>query len=73
VLPHSSEVFNNGIYSLVLREIFMYGGIYTWSKYQRNPTLETLDRVLMSSDWDDLFLLVTITKVVKDQSDHSFT
>jgi hypothetical protein len=28
---------------------------------------------LMSSDLEDLFLLVTITKVVKDQSDHSFT
>jgi mannosylglycoprotein endo-beta-mannosidase len=33
--------------------------------------MEKLDRVLMSHDWDDLFPLVTVTKLVKEISDHN--
>lgn len=47
-LGHSSNLFNSIINSLSLREVDMSGGIYTWSNNQREPTLEKLDRVLMS-------------------------
>uniref|UniRef100_A0A453IZC2 Endonuclease/exonuclease/phosphatase domain-containing protein n=1 Tax=Aegilops tauschii subsp. strangulata TaxID=200361 RepID=A0A453IZC2_AEGTS len=52
-------------------EIIMSGGLYTWSNKQEHPTLEKLDRVLMSSDWEDLFPLVSVHKMVKEISDHN--
>ena len=49
-LSHFSDVFNSVIHLLGLREIIMSGGLYTWSNKQEHPTLEKLDRVLMSYD-----------------------
>ena len=71
VLPHSSEVFNSVIHSLSLRKIFMKGGFILGQISKKNPTLERLDRVLMSSEWEDLFPLVYVQKVVREQSDHN--
>ena len=70
-LPHSSHVFNSIIHSLSLREIFMWGGLYTWSNNQKDPTLEKLDRVLMSPEWEDMFPLVFVQKIVRELSDHN--
>jgi hypothetical protein len=64
-------LFNAIINSHDLREIDMSGGQYTWSNNQINPTLEKLDRFLMSSDWEDLFLLTTVHKVARDVSNHN--
>jgi hypothetical protein len=33
--------------------------------------LEKLDRVLMSPDWEDLFPLVSVRKLVRELSDHN--
>jgi hypothetical protein len=66
-VPQSFDSFNSVIHSLALREIHMKGEIYAWSNKQRNPTLENLDRVPMSANWEQLFPLTTIRKVVKDQ------
>ena len=49
----------------------MSGGCYTWSYKQEHPTLEKLDRVLMSSDWEDLYPLVSVKILVKEISDHN--
>ena len=62
--PPYMDKFNSIIQSLNLREIHMGGGKYTWSNHQRHPTLEKLDRVLMSFEWEDLFPLVTVRKLV---------
>ena len=70
-MSHFSEVFNSVLHLLGLREIYMTGGCYTWSNKQEIPTLEKLDRVLMSSDWEDLFPLVSVHKMVKEISDHN--
>uniref|UniRef100_A0A453I481 Endonuclease/exonuclease/phosphatase domain-containing protein n=1 Tax=Aegilops tauschii subsp. strangulata TaxID=200361 RepID=A0A453I481_AEGTS len=51
--------------------IDMGGGKYTWINSQKHPTLEKLDRVLMSFDWEDLFPLVSVRKLVRDVSDHN--
>jgi exonuclease III len=64
-------LFNAIINSHDLREIDMSGGQYTWSNNQINPTLEKLDRFLMSSDWEDLFPLTTIHKIAREVSDHN--
>jgi hypothetical protein len=49
----------------------MHGGKFTWSNNHASPTLEKLDRILMSLDWEDLFPLVTIRKLVREVSDHN--
>jgi hypothetical protein len=43
------QVFNLIINSYELREVVMQGGKFTWSN-RVNPTLEKLDRVLISKD-----------------------
>ena len=70
-MSHFSDVFNSVIHLLGLREINMTGGCYTWSNKQDNPTLEKLDRVMMSFDWEDLYPLVSVHKMVKENSDHN--
>jgi hypothetical protein len=71
VLSHYSDTFNSIIHTLCLREIHMTGGLYTWSNKQKNPTLEKLDRILMSPEWELLFPLVSVKRLVRDQSDHN--
>ena len=63
--------FNDIINTMCLREIFIEGGLYTWSNNQSHPTLEKLDRILMSNGWEDLFPLVIVRKLVRDLSDHN--
>lgn len=70
-MAHSSDVFNSIIHMLDLREIFMSGGMFTWINNHDNTTLEKLDKVLMSSSWEDLFPLVFVSKFVRDLSDHN--
>jgi hypothetical protein len=63
--------FNSIIQNLNLREIHMGGGKYTWTNKQKHPTLEKLDRILMSPEWEDMFPLVAVRKLVRDVSDHN--
>jgi hypothetical protein len=66
-----TDMFNSIINTYALREIHLSGGQYTWSNNQKDPTLEKLDRFLMSSDWEDLFPLTTVHKLNRDVSDHN--
>jgi hypothetical protein len=66
-----TDMFNSIINTYALREIHLSGGQYTWSNNQLDPTLEKLDRFLMSSDWEDLFPLTTVHKLSRDISDHN--
>jgi hypothetical protein len=45
---HSLDLFNSIIHTPGLSEIFMHGGKYTWSNNHASPTLENLDRILLS-------------------------
>lgn len=67
----SIDLFNSIINTLALREMHIGGGKYTWTNNQTHPTLEKLDRVLMSEDWEELFPLVSIRKLVREISDHN--
>jgi endonuclease/exonuclease/phosphatase family metal-dependent hydrolase len=49
----------------------MSGGGYTWSNNHKDPTLEKLDKVLMSKDWEALFSKVWVRKLPRDFSDHN--
>ena len=49
----------------------MNGGSYTWSNNQQVPTLERLDRILISEDWEKLFPLTSLRKLPRELSDHN--
>ena len=49
----------------------MSGGQFTWSNNQAVPTLEKLDRFLMTREWELLFPLTTVHKLTREVSDHN--
>jgi endonuclease/exonuclease/phosphatase family metal-dependent hydrolase len=65
-----SNLFNAVIQMHELREIYISGGQFTWTNNQRNPTLEKLDRILMSSAWENRFPSVQVHKLPREVSDH---
>ena len=68
--PHV-DLFNSVINSFNLFDIHIEGGLYTWSNNQDHPTLEKLDRVLVSNSWECIFPLVSVRKLVRELSDHN--
>lgn len=66
-----SEAFNSIINTHALREVHMSSGSYTWSNRQDIPTLEKLDRILMSDGWETLFPLTCVRKIPRAVSDHN--
>jgi endonuclease/exonuclease/phosphatase family metal-dependent hydrolase len=48
----------------------MTGGLFTWSN-NKKPTLEKLDRVLVSRSWENLFPLAMVHKISRNNSDHN--
>lgn len=54
-----------------LRELDRAGGAFTWSNNKENPTLEKLDRLLMSSGWEQLFPLANVHKFTRLVSNHN--
>lgn len=44
----------------------MSGGRFTWSNNQSDPTLEKLDRILMSREWEDIFPSVMVNKLPRE-------
>ena len=67
----ATDIFNSIINALALREIYISGGKYTWSNNLAHPTLEKLDRILMSEGWEDLFPMASVRKLVREISDHN--
>ena len=55
-----ADAFNDFISSCALREIPRVGSRYTWTNHQPSPIHSVLDRVLVCSNWDSLFLLATL-------------
>jgi hypothetical protein len=50
-----SATFNSIIHVYELRDLHISGDIFTWSNNQLNLTLEKLDRILISKEWESLF------------------
>ena len=49
----------------------MVGGKFIWSNNQYPPTLERLDRCLITKDWENMSPMVFIQKLPRDLSDHN--
>jgi exonuclease III len=55
---------------LELREMPLIGWRYTWSNERDSPTLVKLDRVLCTSDWEDIFPDCILQSQASEVSDH---
>jgi exonuclease III len=66
-----SGVFNSIINTYELIDLGMTGGKFTWSNKQNNPTLERLDRYLVSKSWEDIFPMALVSKKPRKLSDHN--
>src|SRR3954464_13559692 len=70
---HWPFLFNVVIDSMDLREVHMTGRQFTWANSLPEPTYEKLDRVLMNTDWEDKYPLVTVRALerIDDLLDHA--
>jgi hypothetical protein len=66
-----SGIFNSIISSQELIDLQLAGGKFTWSNNQNPPTLEKLDRVLISKEWEDIFPTCMVYKLPREISDHN--
>ena len=64
-------LFNVVIESLDLKEIVMSSRQFTWAGPGDDPLFEKLDRVLVSTDWEDKFPLSTLESRDGNISDHT--
>lgn len=66
-----SELFNRIINMYELRDLALHGGKCTWSNNRADLTLEKLDRVFISKNWELDFPLCNIKKIPRYVSDHN--
>ena len=64
-------MFNAIIESLNLRELELTGRKYTWANYAEVPTYEKLDLILITTDWEQKFLLASVQALTREISDHT--
>ena len=65
------DLFNNFIEKFELRELHRGGGKYTWTNKQDIPIQSNIDRVLVSTEWEEKFPLATLTSLTRLGSDHN--
>jgi endonuclease/exonuclease/phosphatase family metal-dependent hydrolase len=52
-------------------QLHLHGRFFTWSNERTHPTLEWIDRVFVSSDWELLFPSFSLQDISSRCSDHS--
>jgi hypothetical protein len=63
--------FNAIIESVDLRELALSRGQFTWANRRELPTYEKLDRILVSTEWEQKNLLLTVQALSRSGSDHT--
>ncbi|XP_072150422.1 uncharacterized protein [Setaria viridis] len=62
--------FRRFVDDLQLKDIFLHGRRYTWSNERNTPTMERLDRVLVTVDWELNYPFFYLQALSSDFSDH---
>jgi hypothetical protein len=62
--------FRRLINDLGLHGVHLHGRKFTWSNQQDSPTLVKLDRILCSTEWNQLFPDSLLQSAATDGSDH---
>lgn len=63
--------FRSFLNSAELKEIHLQGRLFTWSSEREHPTLERIDRVFMSPDWEIRFPDCVLQSLASSCSDHA--
>ena len=69
--PRWPFLFNAVIDSFDLREIELTGRQFTWANSLTDPTYEKLDRLLVTTEWELKYPLVTVHALDRGVSDHT--
>jgi endonuclease/exonuclease/phosphatase family metal-dependent hydrolase len=64
-------LFNSVIDGLNLQELEMLSRKFTWANALPNPMHEKLDRILVSTDWEQKYPLANVVALSRDISDHT--
>ncbi len=64
-------LFRNTVDALGILDLPISNKRYTWSNGRPNPTLERLDRALISRDWCQLFPRSSLRALPRPRSDHT--
>jgi hypothetical protein len=64
-------LFNAVIDGLNLRELEMMGRKFTWANNLASQTFEKLDRILVTTEWEEKFPLSTVRALTREVSDHT--
>jgi hypothetical protein len=64
-------LFNNWIDRWGLIDLKDPSRLYTWTNNQVNPIMATLDRVLVSTQWEAKYLLDRVTNLPRRVSDYN--
>jgi hypothetical protein len=56
---------------LNLRELEMSGHKFTWANNLASPTFEKLDRILVTTEWEEKFPLAMVRALTTDISDNT--
>jgi endonuclease/exonuclease/phosphatase family metal-dependent hydrolase len=64
-------LFNAIIDGLNLRELEMSGRKFAWANNLSSPTFEKLDRVLVTTEWEEKIPLTTVQALPRVISDHT--
>jgi hypothetical protein len=54
-----------------LKEIQLTGRKYTWANNLAVPTFEKLDRILVTTEWEEKYPLTTVQALTRGVSDHT--
>jgi hypothetical protein len=63
-------IFRRALSSLELKELYLNGRRYTWSNKRELLTLEKLDRVFSTMDWEMLYPDAFLSAMSTGPSDH---
>ena len=68
---HWSFLFNAILEQAGVRELEITGREFTWGNNLPIPTFEKLDRILCSTEWEEVYPLTQITALTRGKSDHT--
>jgi hypothetical protein len=66
-----SFLFNAIIDTLNLRELELTGRKFTWANHHQNQTFEKLDRILVCTDFESKYPVMTVQVLSREISDHT--
>ena len=64
-------MFNAILEHAGVRELEMNGREFTWGNNLPIPTFEKLDRILCSTEWEEVYPLTQVTALTREKSDHT--